>query len=78
MMYEYLKKLNFKPNTVLDLGAWNGIWTREVKEFWPDDGYYYYSVRTKGKTGFYTHHDPNMIYKDGTNDYIEDCGSHGP
>ena len=39
MMYEYLKKLNFKPNTVLDLGAWNGIWTREVKEFWPDAHY---------------------------------------
>ena len=38
-MYEYLKKLNFKPNTVLDLGAWNGIWTREVKEFWPDAHY---------------------------------------
>ena len=39
MMYEYLKKLDFKPNTVLDLGAWNGIWTREVKEFWPDAHY---------------------------------------
>ena len=38
-MYEYLKKLDFKPNTVLDLGAWNGIWTREVKEFWPDAHY---------------------------------------
>ena len=39
MMYEYLKKLDFKPNTVLDLGAWNGIWTRAVKEFWPDAHY---------------------------------------
>ena len=38
-MYEYLKKLDFKPNTVLDLGAWNGIWTRAVKEFWPDAHY---------------------------------------
>ena len=38
-MYEYLKNLDFKPKKVLDLGAWNGIWTREVKEFWPDAHY---------------------------------------
>ena len=38
-MYEYLKKLDFKPNTVLDLGAWNGIWTRTCKEFWPEAHY---------------------------------------
>ncbi len=39
MMYEYLENLDFKPKKVLDLGAWNGIWTREVKEFWPDAHY---------------------------------------
>ena len=39
MMYDYLKNLDFNPKTVLDLGAWNGIWTREVKEFWPDAHY---------------------------------------
>ena len=38
-MYEYLKNLDFKPKNILDLGAWNGIWTREVKEFWPDAHY---------------------------------------
>ena len=38
-MYKYLKKLDFKPNTVLDLGAWNGIWTRTCKEFWPEAHY---------------------------------------
>ena len=38
-MYKYLKKLDFKPNTVLDLGAWNGIWTRTCKEFWPNAHY---------------------------------------
>ena len=39
MMYEYLKNLDFKPKNILDLGAWNGIWTREVKKFWPDAHY---------------------------------------
>ncbi len=39
MMYEYLENLDFKPKKILDLGAWNGIWTREVKEFWPDAHY---------------------------------------
>ena len=38
-MYEYLKNLEFKPKNILDLGAWNGIWTREVKKFWPDAHY---------------------------------------
>ena len=38
-MYKYLKNLDFKPKNILDLGAWNGIWTREVKKFWPDAHY---------------------------------------
>ena len=38
-MYEYLENLDFKPKKILDLGAWNGIWTREVKKFWPDAHY---------------------------------------
>ena len=42
-MYEYLKNLrdnkNFEPIKILDIGAWNGIWTRTVKEFWPDAQY---------------------------------------
>ena len=29
----------FLPNRVLDIGAWNGIWTRTVKEFWPKARY---------------------------------------
>ena len=37
-MYEYLQKLK-KPKWVLDLGAWNGRWTRSVKDFWPNAHY---------------------------------------
>ena len=43
MMYEYLKKLkvekDFTPARILDIGAWNGFWTRNVKEIWPDAHY---------------------------------------
>ena len=43
MMYEYLKKLKvekgFTPDRILDIGAWNGFWTRNVKEIWPDAHY---------------------------------------
>ncbi len=42
-MYEYLKKLkvekNFAPARILDIGAWNGFWTKNVKEIWPDAHY---------------------------------------
>ena len=43
-MYDYLRKelrnkQKFYPKKVLDLGAWNGRWTREVKEFWPKAHY---------------------------------------
>lgn len=42
-MYEYLKKLkkekNFMPNSILDIGAWNGFWTLNVKAIWPDAEY---------------------------------------
>jgi len=42
-MYEYLKKLkdekNFIPNSILDIGAWNGFWTNNVKPIWPDAVY---------------------------------------
>ena len=40
-MYQYLQEelQGFIPKKILDLGAWNGIWTREVKEFWPDAHY---------------------------------------
>ena len=42
-MYEYLKKLkvekDFTPDRILDIGAWNGFWTRNVKEIWPDAHY---------------------------------------
>ena len=42
-MYEYLKKLkvekDFTPARILDIGAWNGFWTRNVKEIWPDAHY---------------------------------------
>ena len=40
MMYDYLKKLktehNFMPSRILDIGAWNGFWTKNVKAIWPD------------------------------------------
>jgi len=43
MMYEYLKKLkkekNFMPKSILDIGAWNGFWTLNVKAIWPDAEY---------------------------------------
>lgn len=36
MMYEYLKKLkvehDFMPAKILDIGAWNGFWTNNVKK----------------------------------------------
>jgi len=42
-MYKYLKKLkeeeNFEPGTILDIGAWNGFWTNNVKPIWPDAVY---------------------------------------
>ena len=42
-MYEYLKKLkvekDFTPDRILDIGAWNGFWTRNVKEICPDAHY---------------------------------------
>ena len=30
---------NFKPTTVLDIGAWNGFFTRRLKHIWPDAHY---------------------------------------
>ena len=43
MMYEYLKKLkvehDFMPARILDIGAWNGFWTNNVKTIWPDAEY---------------------------------------
>ena len=42
-MYDHLKKLkeekNFYPNRILDIGAWNGFWTNNVKQIWPDAHY---------------------------------------
>ena len=43
MMYDYLNSLKntkkFMPKTVLDIGAWNGFWTKKVKLIWPDAVY---------------------------------------
>ena len=43
MMYEYLKglksKQEFMPSRILDIGAWNGFWTKHVKSIWPDAHY---------------------------------------
>ena len=43
MMYEYLKKLkvehDFMPAKILDIGAWNGFWTNNVKKIWPEAEY---------------------------------------
>ena len=42
-MYKYLSQLkvksNFNPDRILDVGAWNGFWTKNVKEIWPDAHY---------------------------------------
>ena len=41
-MFEYLRKLKnkgFNPSKILDIGAWNGIWTRSTKEIWPNAQY---------------------------------------
>ena len=41
-MFEYLRKLKnkgFNPSKILDIGAWNGIWTRSTKEIWPNAKY---------------------------------------
>jgi len=42
-MYKYLKKLKdekkFIPDSILDIGAWNGFWTNNVKSIWPDAVY---------------------------------------
>ena len=39
-MYDFLKKLKtekgFNPSKILDIGAWNGFWTRNVKPIWPN------------------------------------------
>jgi len=43
MMYKHLAKLkvesDFNPTRILDVGAWNGFWTKNVKEIWPDAHY---------------------------------------
>lgn len=42
-MYDYLRNLkikeNFTPSKILDIGAWNGFWTKNVKSIWPDAHY---------------------------------------
>ncbi len=42
-MYDYLKNLrdesNFMPAKILDIGAWNGFWTSNVKAIWPEANY---------------------------------------
>ena len=42
-MYKYLEKLkaehDFMPAKILDIGAWNGFWTNNVKEIWPEAEY---------------------------------------
>jgi FkbM family methyltransferase len=42
-MYEYLEKLKvekkFAPARILDIGAWNGFWTKNVQKIWPDAHY---------------------------------------
>lgn len=42
-MYEYLEKLkvkhDFMPAKILDIGAWNGFWTNNVKKIWPEAEY---------------------------------------
>lgn len=41
-MFEHLQKLKdkgFNPSKILDIGAWNGVWTRCTKEIWPDAHY---------------------------------------
>ena len=49
-MYEYLKELKFVPQTVLDIGAWNGFWTKNCKEFWPKAHYTCIEAGPKHKT----------------------------
>jgi FkbM family methyltransferase len=43
MMYQFLKKLKiereFMPSRILDIGAWNGFWTKQVKMIWPTARY---------------------------------------
>ena len=43
MMYNYLEKLKsahgFMPSKILDIGAWNGFWTNNVRPIWPDAHY---------------------------------------
>ena len=43
MMYDYLRELkekqNFTPKKILDIGAWNGFWTKNVKSIWPEAEY---------------------------------------
>ena len=41
MMYDYLRQLKnkFTPTRILDIGAWNGFWTNNVKKIWPDAHY---------------------------------------
>ena len=42
-MYDYLQSLKtekqFSPKKILDIGAWNGFWTKNVKEIWPSAHY---------------------------------------
>lgn len=42
-MYDYLRQLkekeSFIPKKILDIGAWNGFWTKNVKRIWPEAEY---------------------------------------
>jgi len=43
-LYEYLKnklflEKKYVPARVLDIGAWNGFWTKTCKSFWPNSHY---------------------------------------
>ena len=49
-MYEYLKELKFVPQTILDIGAWDGFWTKNCKEFWPKAHYTCIEAGPKHKT----------------------------
>ena len=42
-MYQWLKEnladKGYQPARILDIGAWNGFWTRHCKTFWSDSHY---------------------------------------
>jgi FkbM family methyltransferase len=68
-----IKELGYNPSSILDIGAYKGLWTRKMKKLYPESKYYLFEANSYSELDMLKEDINNIIYQNTVlNDKVEE------